>query len=58
MWTVSVCFFKQGWLKEALTEGEFYLMNFFPLISLSQQGIYQVNYLRDSHNKGVLGEIA
>ncbi|XP_063863644.1 protein RFT1 homolog [Scylla paramamosain] len=35
-------FFQQGWLKEALTEGEFYLMNFFPLISLAQQGVYQV----------------
>ncbi|XP_076062620.1 man(5)GlcNAc(2)-PP-dolichol translocation protein RFT1 isoform X2 [Oratosquilla oratoria] len=35
-------FFKQGWLKEALTEGEWYLMNFFPLISLAQQGVYQV----------------
>ncbi|XP_050687419.1 protein RFT1 homolog isoform X1 [Eriocheir sinensis] len=35
-------FFRQGWLKEALTEGEFYLMNFFQLISLAQQGVYQV----------------
>ncbi|XP_042217703.1 protein RFT1 homolog isoform X3 [Homarus americanus] len=40
--TISWSFFKQGWLKEALTEGEFYLMNFFSLISLAQQGEYQV----------------
>ncbi|KAK7066633.1 Oligosaccharide translocation protein rft1 [Halocaridina rubra] len=39
---LSWSFFKQGWLKEALTEGEHYIMNFFPLISLSQQGVYQV----------------
>lgn len=35
-------FFKQGWLKEALTNGESYLMSFFSLISLAQQGTYQV----------------
>ncbi|CAL4139689.1 unnamed protein product [Meganyctiphanes norvegica] len=35
-------FFKQGWLKEVLTEGEWYLMSFFTLISLAQQGTYQV----------------
>lgn len=40
--TLAWSFFKQGWLMEALTEGEFYLMNFFPLISLAQQGVYQV----------------
>lgn len=40
---LSWSFFKQGWLKEALTEGELYLMNFFPLISLAQQGVYQVS---------------
>lgn len=40
--SLSWSFFKQGWLKAALTEGEFYLMNFFPLISLAQQGVYQV----------------
>ncbi|XP_066955002.1 man(5)GlcNAc(2)-PP-dolichol translocation protein RFT1 isoform X2 [Macrobrachium rosenbergii] len=39
---LSWSFFKQGWLKEALTEGEHYIMNFFPLISLNQQGVYQV----------------
>ncbi|KAK3864782.1 hypothetical protein Pcinc_029562 [Petrolisthes cinctipes] len=39
---LSWSFFKQGWLKEALTEGELYLMNFFPLISLAQQGVYQI----------------
>lgn len=41
---LSWSFFKQGWLKEALTEGELYLMNFFPLISLAQQGVYQVSH--------------
>lgn len=40
--SISWSFFKQGWLKEALTEGELYLMNFFSLISLAQQGVYQV----------------
>nr|XP_045626349.1 protein RFT1 homolog isoform X1 [Procambarus clarkii]XP_045626350.1 protein RFT1 homolog isoform X1 [Procambarus clarkii] len=40
--SLSWSFFKQGWLMEALTEGELYLMNFFPLISLAQQGVYQV----------------
>ncbi|XP_069167781.1 man(5)GlcNAc(2)-PP-dolichol translocation protein RFT1 isoform X2 [Procambarus clarkii] len=39
--SLSWSFFKQGWLMEALTEGELYLMNFFPLISLAQQGVYQ-----------------
>lgn len=39
---LSWSFFKQGWLKEVLTEGEHYIMNFFPLITLNQQGIYQV----------------
>ncbi|XP_064109096.1 protein RFT1 homolog [Macrobrachium nipponense] len=39
---LSWSFFKQGWLKETLTEGEHYIMNFFPLISLNQQGVYQV----------------
>ncbi|XP_042893125.1 protein RFT1 homolog [Penaeus japonicus] len=42
MGAISWSFFKQGWLKEALTEGELYLMNFFSLISLAQQGVYQV----------------
>lgn len=43
MWRVSLSFLKQGVLKEALTEGEFYLMNLFPLIPLPDQGVYQVS---------------
>lgn len=35
-------FFLQCWLKELLTEGEWFLMNLLPLITLTQQGTYQV----------------
>lgn len=43
-------FFLQCWLKELLTEGEWFLMNFLPLITLTQQGTYQV-----VSNLGALG---
>ncbi|KAF2362845.1 RFT1 [Trinorchestia longiramus] len=43
-------FLLQCWLKELLTEGEWFLMNFLPLVSLTQQGTYQV-----VSNLGALG---
>ena len=35
-------FFKQGFLKQMLTEGEKYMITWFSLMSLSQQGVYDV----------------
>ena len=35
-------FFKQGFLKQILTEGEKYMITWFSLMSLSQQGVYDV----------------
>ena len=35
-------FFKQGLLKQILTEGEAYMFTFFNLMSLAEQGIYNV----------------
>ncbi|KAA0185871.1 hypothetical protein HAZT_HAZT002318 [Hyalella azteca] len=43
-------FLLQCWLKELLTEGEWFLMNLLPLVSLAQQGTYQV-----VSNLGALG---
>ncbi|XP_023334103.1 protein RFT1 homolog isoform X2 [Eurytemora carolleeae] len=39
---VTVSFLAQGLMKQVLTEGERYLMTFLNLLSLSQQGIYDV----------------
>jgi len=39
---VAVSFMGQGVMKQILTEGERYLMTFLDLLSLSQQGIYDV----------------
>ena len=35
-------FFKQGFLKQLLTEGEKYMITWFTLMSLSEQGVYDV----------------
>ena len=35
-------FFKQGFLKQMLTEGEKYMITWFSLMSLSEQGVYDV----------------
>ena len=35
-------FFKQGLLKQILTEGEAYMFTFFNLMSLAEQGVYNV----------------
>ena len=35
-------FFKQGFLKQMLTEGEKYMITWFTLMSLSEQGVYDV----------------
>lgn len=38
-----VCsFFKQGILKQILTEGERYMMTFFDILNFDEQGIYDV----------------
>ena len=39
---LTVSFFKQGVFKQLLTEGERYLFTWFSLISLAQQGVYDV----------------
>lgn len=39
-WTLSVSFFKQGFLKQMLTEGEKYMFTWFSLMTLSEQGVY------------------
>ena len=39
---LSVSFFKQGFLKQLLTEGEKYMITWFNLMSLSQQGVFDV----------------
>lgn len=39
---VAISFLGQGIMKQMLTEGERYLMTFFNLLSLSQQGTYDV----------------
>jgi len=39
---LTVSFFKQGIFKQLLTEGERYLFTWFSLISLAQQGVYDV----------------
>jgi len=40
--TLTVSFFKQGIFKQLLTEGERYMFTWFSLISLAQQGVYDV----------------
>lgn len=39
---LTVSFFKQGIFKQLLTEGERYMFTWFSLISLAQQGVYDV----------------
>ena len=39
-WQVSLSFFKQGFLKQLLTDGEKYVFTFFSLMSLGEQGIF------------------
>lgn len=41
-WTIAKSFLRQGLLKQLLTEGEKYLFTWFSLMTLSQQGIYDV----------------
>ena len=41
-WLLSLSFFKQGFLKQLLTEGEKYMFTYFSLMSLSEQGVYDV----------------
>ena len=40
--TLTVSFFKQGIFKQLLTEGERYMFTWFSLMTLAQQGIYDV----------------
>ena len=40
--SLMVGFFKQGILKQVLTEGEAYMFTFFNLMSLAEQGVYNV----------------
>ncbi|TRY63982.1 hypothetical protein TCAL_07150 [Tigriopus californicus] len=40
--TLSSSFFKQGFFKQFLTEGEKYVFTWFSLMTLSEQGIYDV----------------
>ena len=39
---LTVSFFKQGIFKQLLTEGERYMFTWFSLITLAQQGVYDV----------------
>lgn len=39
---LSISFFKQGFFKQFLTEGEKYVFTWFSLMTLSEQGIYDV----------------
>ena len=41
-WSLAKSFFKQGFLKQILTEGEKYVFTWFSLMSLSDQGVYDV----------------
>jgi len=41
-WTVATSFLGQGVVKQLLTEGEKYVMTVFSLLTLSEQGIYDV----------------
>jgi oligosaccharide translocation protein RFT1 len=41
-WRLSLSFFKQGFLKQILTEGEKYMFTWFSLMTLPQQGVYDV----------------
>jgi len=40
--SLAASFFKQGFLKQALTEGEKYMFTWFNLMTLAEQGIYDV----------------
>ena len=40
--SLTIGFFKQGFLKQILTEGEAYMFTFFNLMSLADQGVYNV----------------
>jgi len=42
MRTVAWSFFKQGILKQLLTEGERYLMTFFDILTFEEQGVYDL----------------
>ncbi len=39
---LSVSFFSQGFLKQLLTEGEKYMITWFSLMSLGEQGVYDI----------------
>jgi hypothetical protein len=40
--TLTWSFLKQGVLKQILTEGERYVMTFFPVLSFADQGIFDI----------------
>jgi oligosaccharide translocation protein RFT1 len=40
--SLSLSFFKQGFLKQLLTEGERYMFTWFSLLTLAEQGVYDV----------------
>lgn len=41
-WALASSFFRQGLIKQLLTEGEKYIFTWFSLMTLAQQGIYDV----------------
>ncbi len=41
-WRLSLSFFQQGFLKQLLTEGEKYMFTWFSLMTLPEQGVYDV----------------